>query len=79
MNFDFSDDQKFIQEQARNFLAAECSTARVRKTLEGAQDFDQALWQQIADLGWPATAISEDQGGLGLGYLELCVIAEEMG
>ncbi|MFT5032498.1 MAG: acyl-CoA dehydrogenase [Bacteroidia bacterium] len=79
MNFDFSDDQKFIQEQARNFLAAECSTARVRKTLEGAQDYDQALWQQIADLGWPATAISEDQGGLGLGYLELCVIAEEMG
>ncbi len=79
MNFDFSDDQKFIQEQARNFLAAECSTARVRKTLEGEQDFDRPLWQQIVDLGWPATAIDEDQGGLGLGYLELCVIAEEMG
>jgi len=79
MNFDFSEDQKFIQEQARNFLSAECTTARVRKTLEGEQDYDQALWAQIVELGWPATAISEDQGGLGLGYLELCVIAEEMG
>ncbi len=79
MNFDFSDDQKFIQEQARNFLAAECTPERVRQTLEGSQDFDKALWQQIVELGWPATAISEDQGGLGLGYLELCVIAEEMG
>lgn len=79
MNFDFSEDQKFIQDQARNFLAAQCTTARVRQTLEGEQDYDQALWQQIVELGWPATAISEDQGGLGLGYLELCVIAEELG
>ncbi|MBB3047257.1 alkylation response protein AidB-like acyl-CoA dehydrogenase [Litorivivens lipolytica] len=79
MNFDFSEDQKFIQEQARNFLASECDTARVRQTLEGEQAYDQALWQQIVELGWPATAISEDQGGLGLGYLELCVIAEELG
>lgn len=79
MNFDFSEDQKFIQEQARNFLSSECSTARVRQTLEGEQAYDQALWQQIVELGWPATAIAEDQGGLGLGYLELCVIAEELG
>lgn len=79
MNFDFSEDQKFIQEQARNFLASECSTARVRQTLEGEQVYDQALWKQIVELGWPATAIAEDQGGLGLGYLELCVIAEELG
>ena len=79
MNFDFSEDQKFIQEQARNFLSSECTTARVRQTLEGEQAYDQALWQQIVELGWPATAIAEDQGGLGLGYLELCVIAEELG
>ncbi|WP_372748578.1 acyl-CoA dehydrogenase family protein [Litorivivens sp.] len=79
MNFDFSEDQKFIQEQARNFLSSECSTARVRQTLEGEQAYDQALWQQIVELGWPATAISEEHGGLGLGYLELCVIAEELG
>ena len=37
------------------------------------------LWQQIVDLGWPALAIPEAHGGLGLGYLELCVLAEEMG
>ena len=41
--------------------------------------FDRVVWQQIADLGWTATVVPEEYGGLGLGYLELCVIAEEMG
>jgi alkylation response protein AidB-like acyl-CoA dehydrogenase len=30
-------------------------------------------------MGWLGTAIPEEFGGLGLGYLELCVIAEELG
>ena len=30
-------------------------------------------------MGWTATAIPEEYGGLGLGMLELCVIAEELG
>ena len=34
MNFDFSDDQKFLKNEARKFLAAECTTARVRKVLD---------------------------------------------
>ncbi len=79
MNFDFSDDQKQIQAQARQFLSAESPLSRVRKTLDGEQHWDEPLWRQIAELGWTATVIPEDFGGLGLSYLELCVIAEEMG
>ena len=30
-------------------------------------------------MGWTGTAIPEEYGGLGLGMLELCVIAEELG
>ena len=41
--------------------------------------YDAALWKQIAEMGWMGTAIPEEFGGLGLGYLELCVIAEELG
>ncbi|MEM7019913.1 MAG: acyl-CoA dehydrogenase family protein, partial [Pseudomonadota bacterium] len=33
----------------------------------------------MAELGWTATTIPESYGGLGLSYLELCVIAEELG
>lgn len=79
MNFDFSDDQKLLRDQARKFLAEKCPARVVRSVLEGAHGHDAPLWQGIAQMGWTGTAIPEVYGGLGLGYLELCVIAEELG
>lgn len=79
MNFEFSEEQLFIRDQARNMLAQECTPERVRSALEGDSDVREQLWQQIVELGWTAMAIPEKHGGLGLGYLELCVIAEELG
>ena len=79
MNFEFSAEQLFIRDQARNFLSQECTTATVRAVLDSATAFDPNLWQKIVALGWTATTIPECYGGLGLGYLELCVIAEELG
>src|SRR6476661_4963354 len=79
MNFDFSDDQKMLKDQAHKFLSEKCTTKTVRTVFEGKDHFDKALWKQIGEMGWTGTAIPENYGGLGLGYLELCVIAEEMG
>ena len=79
MNFDFSDDQKMLKDQARKFLTEKCTPKVVRNILEGDQPYDKALWKQIAEMGWLGTAVPEEFGGLGLGYLELCVIAEELG
>ncbi|HZZ33782.1 MAG TPA: acyl-CoA dehydrogenase family protein [Phenylobacterium sp.] len=85
MNFDFSDDQKFLKAEARKFLDANCPTARVRGVLdakpseEGGKAYDEALWAAVAAQGWLGAAIPEAYGGLGLGHLELCAIAEELG
>ncbi len=80
MNFDFSDDQKFLKSEARKFLDANCSTSRVRKVLDDeAKAYDEALWKQVAEQGWLGAAIPEAYGGLGLGHVELCAIAEELG
>ena len=80
MNFDFSDDQKAIKSEARRFLEARCPTSKVRAVLDdSAKSYDADLWKEIAGQGWLGTAIPESHGGLGLGHLELCVIAEEMG
>lgn len=79
MNFDFSDDQKLLKDQAAKFLAAKCKPEDVRKILEGDEPYDKALWKGIAEMGFLGTTIPEAYGGLGLGYLELCVIAEELG
>jgi len=79
MDFDFSPDQQQLKEQARRFLAAQCDRTAVRAVLDGAQSFDARLWQGLADQGYLGAAIPEAYGGLGAGYPELCVIAEELG
>ncbi len=79
MNFDFSEQQKLIQSEARKFLREQCPPERMRQVMEQDAAFDDDLWSRIRDLGWMGLAIPEQYGGLGLGYLELCVIAQELG
>jgi alkylation response protein AidB-like acyl-CoA dehydrogenase len=47
--------------------------------LEGGQTYDRALWIELGEMGFLGAAIPEEFGGVGLGHLELCVIAEELG
>ncbi len=80
MNFDYSDDQKFLKTEARRFLEANCPTSRVRAVLDDpAAAHDAGLWTAVAAQGWLGTAIPEAFGGLGLGHVELCALAEELG
>ena len=80
MNFDYSDDQKFMKEEVRKFLRERCSIAVVRSVLDDdAKPFDRDLWQAVAEMGWTGAAIPEQWGGTGLGRIELCGIAEELG
>ena len=79
MNFDFSEDQELLRDQARRMLRERCSSTHVRKVLDSDAALDLELWRQIVELGWTATALPEQYGGFGMGYLELCVLAEELG
>ena len=79
MNFEFSDEQNLLREQAQGFLRDHCGYDRVRVVLDGSDTHDATLYKSMADMGWTATTIPEQYGGIGLGHLELCVIAEELG
>ena len=80
MNFDYSDDQKFLKTEARRFLEANCQTSRVRAVLDDpAAAHDAGLWTAVAAQGWLGAAIPEAFCGLGLGHVELCALAEELG
>jgi alkylation response protein AidB-like acyl-CoA dehydrogenase len=79
MNFDFSDDQKQLRDQARKFLTEKCPPKAVRAVLDGKTSYDKQLWKGFAEMGFLGVAIPEEYGGAGAGHLELCVIAEEVG
>jgi len=80
MNFDFSEEQYLLRDQAKRFLGDRSTSAAVRAVLEDdAVSFDEGLWRGMAELGWIGTAIPEEYGGAGLSGEDLCVIAEELG
>jgi alkylation response protein AidB-like acyl-CoA dehydrogenase len=78
MNFDFTDDQQTIKSTAREFLAARLKPAKLRELAE-AGEYDDALWREISELGWPGIFIGEEHGGQGLGVVELTILMEELG
>jgi alkylation response protein AidB-like acyl-CoA dehydrogenase len=79
MNLDFSDDQKFLQDEAKKFFDKEGGLANARRVMDESLEGDKELWQKIVELGWTGIRVPEAYEGLGLGHLELCVIAEELG
>ncbi|HVA09024.1 MAG TPA: acyl-CoA dehydrogenase family protein [Acidimicrobiales bacterium] len=41
--------------------------------------YDQSAWSAMADQGWLALEIPEEEGGLGLGMVEVAVLCEQIG
>ncbi|REJ77195.1 MAG: acyl-CoA dehydrogenase [Acidobacteria bacterium] len=79
MNFDFSDAQKALKKQTRDLLRQVCDLTVPRRVLEGEEPYADEVWKALVDMESPGIAIPEQYGGLGFGYLELCVVAEELG
>ena len=78
MNFDLDDEQRAIKDTARELLASRFKLERVRELAE-AGAYDDAVWKEVGELGWPGIAVPEEHGGQGLGAIELTLLCEEVG
>jgi alkylation response protein AidB-like acyl-CoA dehydrogenase len=78
MNFDLNEDQHEIKKTARDLLGSRSTFAKVREAAE-SKTYDDALWNELVELGWPGIAITEEHGGQGLGAVELAILSEELG
>src|SRR5262245_33461973 len=79
MEFGFTQEQEMIRGQAAEFLKDQCPMTLVRELMASEQGFDEALWQGIVALGWTGLIIPEQYGGVGLTFVELALVLEEMG
>ncbi|HJR24756.1 MAG TPA: acyl-CoA dehydrogenase family protein, partial [Acidimicrobiales bacterium] len=82
MQVEVSEDQQFLQETTRKFLAAECPITAVRALEHDPAGFDPLWWRRGAELGWTSLLVREPDGGGSLsehGLLDLVLVAEEMG
>lgn len=79
MHFAFTDEQAMIAETAKAFFAEQATSERTRAAM-ARTGVDDALWQAFtAELGLAGVAVPETEGGVGLGMVELAILAEEAG
>lgn len=79
LQFDYSDEQRQLQETVRRFLARQCPMTLVRDVLEGRLTHAAELWRGLAGLGCLGATIPEAFGGVALGAVEQGLIAQEVG
>jgi alkylation response protein AidB-like acyl-CoA dehydrogenase len=79
VEFDFNDEQREIKATAHEFIGARFKPERVRELAEADSPYDEEIWKEMCELGWPGIAIAEEHGGQGLGVVELVILQEELG
>ena len=80
MEFAFTEEQQMIRDTAESFLTDVSTSEAIREAMSTEQGYDVELWQKICtELYFQAITIPEEFGGMGLGYVELVAVMEQMG
>lgn len=79
MNLDFTEEHEMLRTSARDFLTTECPKTLVRELEESDKGYSPELWRKMADLGWMGLVIPEEYDGMGMQFLDLAILLEEMG
>lgn len=76
MDFGLGDDINALREMVRKFASDEIAprAAEIDKTNE----FPNDLWMKLGELGLHGITVSEESGGVNMGYLAHCVAIEEI-
>ncbi len=76
----FTEEHEELRATVRQFLADRSDEQAVRTQMATERGFDDDVWQQLAEqVGLTGLIVPEEHGGAGYGYVELCIVAEEMG
>jgi alkylation response protein AidB-like acyl-CoA dehydrogenase len=79
LDFALDEDQAALRDLAAKILEDLVTHERLTE-IEATDDwFDRRAWQALADAGLLGIGLPEAYGGGGLGFLETCVVLEEIG
>lgn len=79
LSITFSEEQEQLLDIATSFARDKFPMDKTRARIAAAEDFDRAVWDEMASLGWLGISVPEDFGGSGLGLAEVVTIAEPLG
>jgi alkylation response protein AidB-like acyl-CoA dehydrogenase len=79
MDFGFNQEQELLRATARKFFENECTSEFVRARMAEPGGVNDEFWGKLAEQGWLGLIYPEEFGGVGLGFVDLTVLMEEMG
>src|SRR6201995_1229499 len=79
MDFSFTSDQQDLRDLAAKILSDATTLERTKQVVAETDAFDRSLWTALADAGIIGISLPESVGGAGLGFLETCIVLEEVG
>jgi len=79
MDFAFHEQQLEFREQLRALTEKQCTPADVRAAWRSELGWSPARWKALGDLGVTGVTVPVEQGGLGLGMVDLALLLEEAG
>ncbi len=76
-----NEEQRLLQDTAKDFLATQAPVTALRQLRDEKDSlgYSPELWQQMAEMGWSSIILPEEYGGLDFGFLGLGVVLEEAG
>jgi alkylation response protein AidB-like acyl-CoA dehydrogenase len=79
VSFAVTEEQQLLRTTVRDLLAQRATSERVREVMLGTEGFDARLWDELAQLGLTGLAVPEAHGGAGASFVEVAIVAEELG
>ncbi|HEY7991597.1 MAG TPA: acyl-CoA dehydrogenase family protein [Stellaceae bacterium] len=79
MDFDYSEEQRLLDETVRRLVKDEYEFAARKKYLAEPQGFSAAMWAKYAELGLLGLPFAEEYGGFGGGGIETMIVMEALG
>src|SRR3954449_3190907 len=76
LDFDLGEMADTIRDTTRRF--AKDKIEPIAAEIDATDEFPRHLWPQMGELGLHGITVEEEDGGLGLGYLEHVVAQEEV-
>ena len=76
LNFNLGEDIDLLRQSLTQFCHTEIAPRAAQ--IDASNEFPMDLWQKLGDMGLLGVTVSEDYGGVNMGYLAHCVAMEEI-
>jgi alkylation response protein AidB-like acyl-CoA dehydrogenase len=79
MDFSLREETRMLKSNAEKFMKEKSPSSFVKNILKEEKGFSEALWKEMAGLGWLGLVYGDQYGGSGGDFFDLFVLFEEMG